>query len=108
MEELGLNDPRIQDEVILDKRVEFKTKGNVHLSRFTHYLERLAYLQEQMKGWRPRRFVELFTPGYYDRFTWFMAIFGLVFGTIAALNLAISIGQLVFAVLAWKVSAPVL
>jgi hypothetical protein len=59
-------------------------------------------LQEQMRTWRPRRFSELFIPGYYDRLTWFTAIFGLVFGVIATLSLVTSVIQVVFAVMAWK------
>src|SRR5271170_7644609 len=77
-------------------------KGTFHLKQFRHYRPRLAYLQEQMKAWRPRRFSELFTPGYYDRFTWFIAIFGLVFGIIATLSLVTSIIQVIFAVLTWQ------
>ena len=77
-------------------------KGTVHLREFNYYRARLAYLQEQMRTWRPRRFSELFIPGYYDRLTWFTAIFGLVFGVIATLSLATSVIQVVFAVLAWK------
>jgi Flp pilus assembly protein TadB len=74
-------------------------KGIFHLRQFRDYRPRLAYLQEQMKTWRPRRFSELFTPGYYDRFTWFIAIFGLVFGIIATLSLVTSIIQVIFAVI---------
>jgi len=81
---------------------DFGMKGTFHLRQFRHYRPRLAYLQEQMKAWRPRRFPELFTPGYYDRFTWFIAIFGLVFGIIATLSLVTSIIQVIFAVLAWQ------
>jgi hypothetical protein len=79
-----------------------RASGIVHLKDFHYYRPRLAYLQEQMKAWRPRKFSELFIPGYYDRLTWFTAIFGLVFGTIATLSLVTSILQVVFAVLAWK------
>jgi len=81
---------------------DFKMKGAFHLRQFRYYRPRLAYLQEQMKAWRPRRFSELFKPGYYDRFTWFIAIFGLVFGIIATLSLVISIIQVIFAVLTWQ------
>jgi hypothetical protein len=80
----------------------YTTPGIVHLKEFHYYRPRLAYLQEQMKAWRPRKFSELFIPGYYDRLTWFTAIFGLVFGIIATLSLVTSIIQVVFAVLAWK------
>jgi hypothetical protein len=80
----------------------FAMKGTFHLRQFRHCRPRLAYLQEQMKTWKPRRFSELFTPGYYDRFTWFIAIFGLVFGIIATLSLVTSIIQVIFAVLAWQ------
>jgi len=81
---------------------DFTMKGTFHLKQFRYYRRRLAYLQEQMKAWRPRKFSELFTPGYYDRFTWFIAIFGLVFGVIATLSLVTSIIQVIFAVLTWQ------
>lgn len=80
---------------------DFTMKGTFHLRQFRHYRTRLAYLQEQMKVWKPRKFTGLFTPGYYDRFTWFIAIFGLVFGIIATLSLVTSIIQVVFAVSTW-------
>lgn len=86
----------------LESGRDFTMKGTFHLRQFRHYRTRLAYLQEQMKAWKPRRFTELFTPGYYDRFTWFIAIFGLVFGVIATLSLVTSIIQVVFAVLTWQ------
>jgi hypothetical protein len=84
------------------RQLTYTTPGIVHLKEFHYYRTRLAYLQEQMKAWRPRKFSELFIPGYYDRLTWFTAIFGLVFGIIATLSLVTSIIQVVFAVLAWK------
>jgi hypothetical protein len=36
----------------------------------------------------------MFVPGYYDRFAWFVAIFGMVFGLITSLGLLASIVQI--------------
>ena len=36
----------------------------------------------------------MFVPGYYDRFAWFVAIFGMLFGFIASLGLLASIVQI--------------
>src|SRR5215471_1817947 len=69
------------------------TEGT-QLRNFPEYRFHLAYLQEQMHQWKPRKFSELFSPGYFDRLTWFTAVFGLVFGVIGILSLATSILQL--------------
>ena len=47
-----------------------------------------------MRAWKPRTIRELFTPGYYDRFTWFTAIFGFAIVVIASLSPIVSVLQL--------------
>jgi hypothetical protein len=73
-----------------------------HLRDFPAFRFHLAYLQERMQQWKPRKFYELFTPGYFDRLSWFTAVFGLVFGVIGALSLVTSILQVALAIAAWK------
>jgi hypothetical protein len=80
--------------------------GATHLRDYQLYRPHLAYIQKNMKEWRPRRFSELFTPGYFDRLTWFTAVFGLVFGLLGALSLVTSIVQVALAVVAWKHPTP--
>src|SRR5271169_4528500 len=46
-----------------------------HLREFSLYRPHLAYLHQQMLGWKPRSFFELFIPGYADRLGWYTAIF---------------------------------
>ena len=77
------------------------TEGT-QLRNFPEYRCHLAYLQEQMHNWKPRRFSELFSPGYFDRLAWFTAVFGLVFGVIGVMSLVTSIVQLGLAIAAWK------
>jgi hypothetical protein len=57
-----------------------------------------------MRDWKPRTFSELTHPGYYDRFGWYTAIFGVVFGVLGALSLIVSGIQLVYAVLAIRLA----
>jgi hypothetical protein len=78
---------------------DFPVKGAVHLSRFQHFRTQLGYLHEQMRVWKPRTVRELFIPGYYDRFAWFVAIFGITFGVIASLGLIANIVQIAIAVI---------
>jgi hypothetical protein len=52
-----------------------------------------------MRVWKPRTVRELFIPGYYDRFAWFVAIFGITFGVIASLGLIANIVQIAIAVI---------
>ena len=73
-----------------------------HLGDYDGFRPHLAHIQERMKSWRPSSFSELFIPSYYDRFTWFTAIFGAVLGIIGALNLVTSIIQITIAWKAWK------
>jgi hypothetical protein len=58
-----------------------------HLGDFPAFRFHLAHIQERMQQWKPRKFSELFIPGYFDRLSWFTAVFGLVFGVIGALSL---------------------
>jgi len=76
--------------------------SGIDLGDYTILRPRLAHLQERMKSWRPSSFSELFIPSYYDRFTWFTAIFGVGLGIIGALNLVTSIIQIIIAWKAWK------
>jgi len=69
-------------------------KGSIHLNRFRHFRDQISYLREQMRVWKPRTLREMFVPGYYDRFAWFVAIFGMVFGIIASLGLLGSVVQI--------------
>jgi hypothetical protein len=73
-----------------------------HLGDFPAFRFHLAYIQERMQQWKPRKFSELFIPGYFDRLSWFTAVFGLVFGVIGALSLVTSILQVGLAIAAWK------
>jgi hypothetical protein len=69
-------------------------KGSIHLNRFRHFRDWISYLRDQIRVWKPRTWREMFVPGYYDRFAWFVAIFGMVFGFIASLGLLASIVQI--------------
>jgi hypothetical protein len=80
--------------------IDFDT--GLHLRDYPAYRFHLAYLQERMQQWKPKRFSELFTAGYFDRLAWFTAVFGLVFGVIGALSLVTSIIQVGLAIAAWK------
>jgi hypothetical protein len=73
-------------------------KGTIHLKRFRHFRNQLGYLREQMRAWKPRTVREMFVPGYYDRFAWFVAIFGMAFGIIASLGLVAQMVQIALAV----------
>lgn len=73
-------------------------KGSIHLNRFRHFRDQISYLREQMRVWKPQTWREMLVPGYYDRFAWFVAIFGMVFGFIASLGLLASIVQIGLAV----------
>ena len=96
---------RVAESIGNDIRlIEFFTKNAIHLEKFKYYRARLGYIQEQMTGWKPRALWDLLTPGYYDRFAWFTAIFGLVFGVIGALSLIASIIQTALAVAALQAS----
>jgi hypothetical protein len=83
---------------------DFAVKGAVHLGRFKYFRLQLGYLQEQMRAWKPRTLRELFTPGYYDRGAWFIAIFGIGFGIIAFIALIISVIQLGIAIVILKLA----
>ena len=73
---------------------QYTQDAGVHLRDYRVFRPHLAYLRERMKAWKPRTFQELFIPGYYDRLTWFTAIFGLVFGIIGTLSLVASVVQI--------------
>jgi hypothetical protein len=73
-------------------------EGTIHLNRFRHFRNQLGYLREQMRAWKPRMVREMFVPGYYDRFAWFVAIFGILFGIIASLGLIASLAQIALTV----------
>jgi hypothetical protein len=47
------------------------------LDDFLLFGGRLERLQLEMRDWRPRRFRDLFRPGYGDRFTWYTQMFAL-------------------------------
>jgi hypothetical protein len=85
--------------------LEDMTTGQ-HLRDFPAYRFHLAYLQQSMQQWKPRSFSELFSPGYFDRLSWFTAVFGLVFGLIGLLSLVTSVIQVALAVAAWKKPTP--
>jgi hypothetical protein len=73
-------------------------KGTIHLNRFRHFRNQIGYLREQMRAWKPRTVREIFVPGYYDRFAWFVAIFGMAFGIIASLGLIAQLVQIALTV----------
>jgi hypothetical protein len=73
-----------------------------HLQDFELFRSRLAYIKQRMKDWKPSKFSQLLRPGYFDRLTWFTAMFGVLFGLIGAFSLVISIISIALAVVAWK------
>jgi len=75
-----------------------------HLREFRLYRPHLAYLHQQMMGWKPRTFSELFIPGYADRLGWYTAIFAIVFGVLGLLSVVTSIVQMGLAIVALQVS----
>jgi hypothetical protein len=81
-----------------------KYKRQPELKDFSIFHPHLALLQLRMRDWKPRTFSELVRPGYYDRFAWYTAIFGIVFGTLGALSLVVSCVQLGLAVVALNVA----
>lgn len=80
----------------------FNRDGRADLRHFEYYRPHLAFIQQQMLLWKPRKFSELLIPGYGDRLIWFTAVFGLIFGVIGALSLITSIVQMVIAIIALK------
>lgn len=80
----------------------YESGNGIDLGDYEILRPRLAHLKERMKSWRPTSFSELFIPSYYDRFTWFTAIFGVGLGIIGALNLITSIIQIIIAWKSWK------
>jgi len=79
-------------------------KRIAHLREFPLYRPHLAYLHQQMLGWKPRSFSELFIPGYSDRLGWYTAIFAIVFGVLGLLSVVTSIVQMGLAIVALQVS----
>ena len=79
-------------------------KRIAHLREFHLYRPHLAYLHQQMLGWKPRSFSELFIPGYSDRLGWYTAIFAIVFGVLGLLSVVTSIVQMGLALVALQVS----
>jgi len=75
-------------------------KRHPELQDFTVFRPHLALLQQRMRDWKPRTFSELTCPAYYDRFGWYTAIFGVVFGVLGALSLIVSGIQLAYAIVA--------
>jgi hypothetical protein len=75
-----------------------------HLREFDLYRPHLAYLHQQMLGWKPKSFSELFIPGYSDRLGWYTAIFAIVFGVLGLLSVVTSIVQMGLAIVALQVS----
>ena len=73
-----------------------------HLQDFQLFRPRLAYIKQRMTEWKPTKLSQLLTPGYFDRLTWFTAVFGVIFGLIGALSLVTSIISIALAVVAWK------
>jgi hypothetical protein len=56
--------------------------------------ERMIHLLETMENWKPTTFHELFTPGYVDRTSWWMAMFGIFFGFMSVLGLVLNAYQI--------------
>lgn len=80
----------------------FLNSDRTHLQDFELFRPRLAYIKQRMKDWQPRKFSQLLRPGYFDRLTWFTAMFGVLFGLISAFSLVTSIISIALAVVAWK------
>lgn len=60
------------------------------LKEFPLLGRRMVHLLEQMEGWKPRSFRELFIPGYAARMDWWVAMFAIFFGIISVLGLGLS------------------
>ena len=56
--------------------------------------ERMIHLLETMENWKPTTFHELFTPGYVDRTSWWIAMFGIFFGFLSVFGLALNAYQI--------------
>lgn len=56
--------------------------------------ERMIHLLETMENWKPTTFHELFTPGYVDRTSWWIAMFGIFFGFMSVLGLVLNAYQI--------------
>ena len=90
------------DSVAIPFEVLNVLAGAEHLREYRCFRPHLAFLQESMRTWKPRRFSELFVPGYYDRLAWFTAIFGVVFGIIGTLSLVTSVIQTAVDIAEWR------
>ena len=60
------------------------------LERFPHFAGRMVHLLESMENWKPKTFRELFIPGYVDRTSWWIAMFGIFFGFMSVLGLVLN------------------
>jgi hypothetical protein len=60
------------------------------LECFPWLAERMVHLLETMENWKPKTFGELFIPGYMDRTSWWIAMFGIFFGFMSVLLVVLS------------------
>jgi len=60
------------------------------LERFPYFANRMVHLLESMENWKPKTFRELFIPGYIDRTSWWIAMFGIFFGFMSVLGLVLN------------------
>ena len=76
---------------------EVRNSASRMLIDFRHYRAQLTSLQKQMENWKPHSAKELMTRGYWDGFTWFSTVFGLVIAALGVIGIVTSIMQTVVA-----------
>jgi hypothetical protein len=60
------------------------------LDKFPWLAERMVHVLETMENWKPKTFRELFIPGYIDRTTGWIAMFGIFFGFVSVFGLVLN------------------
>ena len=72
----------------LDRRIFLdlgSTDSLLGIKDFEIFGKRIVIILNAMEEWHPRNFWQLFTIGYTDRMTWWVAMFGMFFGVISIL-----------------------
>lgn len=71
-------------------------------SDFQYFGPRLELLYKHMLADQPRTYLDVFRPGYTDRFTWYTQMFAMLIAFLGVLNVILSLVQTVYTGVAYR------